>query len=174
MHKEMDMPRQSDDTRSPCKSTGGSRAQNLPPGAYVPRHGNGYLRPWKPGQSGSNGARGDAYLACQRLAREASPEAMRKLIMLMDDPDKRVATVAIQGVLDRAWGKPQEYDPRSVPDDVARLDVGQLSREELETLLAITRRGAVRQAAPDDDASMTTVPTVLGAGLRGERADRDR
>jgi hypothetical protein len=69
--------------------------------------------------------------------------------------------MAASWIYARAWGKPQEYDPRSVPDDVAHLDVASLSREELETLLAITRRGAVRQAAPDDDASVTTVDATV-------------
>lgn len=46
-----------------------------------------------------------------RLAREAAPAAIRRLIELMGSPDERVASVACNAILDRAFGKPREYDP---------------------------------------------------------------
>ncbi len=72
---------------------------------------------------------------------------MRKLIAKMDSDDERVATIAIQGVLDRAWGKPKEYDPNAARDAGIGIDVANLTPQELETILAITRRGTVRQPA---------------------------
>ena len=47
-----------------------------------------------------------------RLAREVSPEAMRKLIAKMSSADERVALIACQAVLERAWGKATSI-PRS-------------------------------------------------------------
>ena len=68
---------------------------------------------FKPGQSGNPGGRTTSFAECQRLAREASPDAMRRLIELMASPDERVALMAADKVLERAWGKPREYDPDS-------------------------------------------------------------
>lgn len=141
-------------------STGsGSGKKELPPGAIIPRHGGGMLRPWKPGQAGNPaGRRGDEYDETVRLARTASPDAMRKLIAKMDSDDERVATIAIQGVLDRAFGKPKEYDPNAAREAGASLDVANLTPAELEMILAITRRGAVQQAA---DPSLNTAPPIV-------------
>jgi hypothetical protein len=58
------------------------------------------------------GKRGDEFLETQRLARTASPGAMRRLILKMDSEDERVATIAIQGVFTWAFGKPRDYDPK--------------------------------------------------------------
>ena len=60
-----------------------------------------------------------------RLARQAAPYAGHRLIALMDSEDERVAAVACNAILDRAFGKPgpakeekddmagpaREYDP---------------------------------------------------------------
>ena len=41
-----------------------------------------------------------------RLARQAAPHAIIRLIELMDSDDERVAAVACNSILDRAFGKP--------------------------------------------------------------------
>jgi hypothetical protein len=46
-----------------------------------------------------------------RLARAASARAVGRLIELIESSDERVATVACQAILDRAFGKPKDYDP---------------------------------------------------------------
>jgi hypothetical protein len=65
---------------------------------------------WRPGQSGNPGGRTPEFADCQRLCREASPEAARRLIGLMYSEDERVALMAADKVLDRAWGRPKEPD----------------------------------------------------------------
>jgi hypothetical protein len=50
------------------------------------------------------------------MAREASPYATKRLIELMDDPDSRVALMAADEVLERAWGKPKEQDEQTTEE----------------------------------------------------------
>jgi hypothetical protein len=68
-------------------------------------------RMWQPGVSGNPSGRGGAYHECRRLAAEASPEAMRRLIELMAAEDERVSYMATVAVLDRSGVKPIDYDP---------------------------------------------------------------
>lgn len=115
----------------------------------VPRHGGGSLKPWKPGQSGNpGGRRQDEYLACLRACQKLSPESVEKVHHLMrNSNDERVQYMAATWIVERAFGKPKEYDPNAARDAGASLDVSKLTPAELETLLAITRRGAVHQPA---------------------------
>src|SRR5262249_24224994 len=77
---------------------------NLVPGRAHVRDMPEAARPykWKPGQSGNPTGRGRLYLECRRLAAEASPDAMRRLITLMDSVDERVSYMATVAVLDRS------------------------------------------------------------------------
>ena len=62
------------------------------------------LTPYKPGQSGNPSGRPklpDAF-------KENGPEALEKLIGLMDDPDHRIALRATETVIDRIYGKPAQ------------------------------------------------------------------
>jgi hypothetical protein len=103
-----------------------------------PRRGN--LRPpWRKGQTGNpsgfNGQHGETL----RLAREASPDAVRRLIELMRSDDERVAAVAANAILDRAWGRPPVAPPPKADDDLSHLTDERLQaaiRERLETLVA--------------------------------------
>ena len=45
------------------------------------------------------------------MCREASAAAARRLIELMHSEDERVALMAADKVLERAWGRPKERDP---------------------------------------------------------------
>jgi hypothetical protein len=62
---------------------------------------------WKPAQSGNPTGYSGAYGEVTRLARQASPYAIQRLIALMDSEDERVAAVACNAILDRAFGKPR-------------------------------------------------------------------
>jgi hypothetical protein len=122
-----------------------------------PAHGGLLRAPWQRGQTGNPGGRNGTYWETVKLARDASPEAMQKLIALMSSDDERVASVAANGVLDRAWGKPKDYDPKEATNSGLRFDIAALSPEERSVLLAIIRRGAVKQATGDDDTNVTTL-----------------
>ena len=91
---------------------------------------------WRPGQSGNPTGRGGLYLECRRLAAEASPGAMGRLIELMHAEDERVAYMATVAVLDRSGVKPMDYDPAQ---DVTppTWDPGALTHEERENLKAL-------------------------------------
>src|ERR1700738_4736205 len=67
------------------------------------------LVPFPKGKSGNPGGRTKQFAQCQRLCREASPDAARRLIELMQSEDERVALMAADKVFERAWGRPKEY-----------------------------------------------------------------
>lgn len=108
-------------------------------------------RKWKPGQSGNPGGRTAAYNEAMRICREASPEAARKMVALMDSEDPRVAYMATNTVLERAWGKPREFDPKAErepsPLDVSRLTAEQ--RQQMRVLLEILK-APVPEAEPQE------------------------
>jgi hypothetical protein len=67
---------------------------NVPPGRAQVRDVPENARPykWKPGQSGNPAGRSGLYGECRRLAAEASPSAMCRLIELMDAQDNALPT----------------------------------------------------------------------------------
>ena len=87
---------------------------------------------WKPGESGNPTGRGGLYLECRRLAAEASPQAMRRLIELTEAEDERVSYMATTAVLDRSGVKPIDYDPAQEVTPP-----GALTPEERENLKAL-------------------------------------
>lgn len=88
---------------------------------------------FKPGQSGNPGGRTREFAECQRLARKASPEAMQRLIALMSNDDPRISGWAADKVLERAWGKPKEYDPKAEQSPTAlAFDPSRLTPQQLE------------------------------------------
>ena len=118
-----------------------------PEGFFRPSHGAGVLRaPWGKGTTGNPGGKTGDYHECVSLARKASPAAVRVLIEKMNSLDERVAIVAAQAVLERAWGKPKELDLRELNQGAMRLDFSKLSREEIALLLRITQSGAMKRA----------------------------
>jgi hypothetical protein len=68
-------------------------------------------RIWRKGQSGNPAGHSGLYGEVTHLAREASPRAIERLKELMESDDHRVAAVACNSIIDRAFGKPREYDP---------------------------------------------------------------
>lgn len=65
---------------------------------------------YKTGESGNPGGRTDQYAEAQRICREATPAAARKMVALMDSADERVALMAADKVYERAWGRARDYD----------------------------------------------------------------
>ena len=82
---------------------------------------------WKPGQSGNPSGHSGEYGQAVRLARQAAPYAVQRLIQLMDSDDERVATVACNSVLDRAFGRPK---PVMEEKDDLETRVANMTREE--------------------------------------------
>ena len=79
-----------------------------------------------------------------RLARQAAPKAVRRLIELMGSEDERVAAVACNAILDRAFGKPGPVKEEK-DDFKARLE--NMTREERLALMQ-TMLERVRQYLP--------------------------
>jgi hypothetical protein len=103
-------------------------------------------RMWQPGQSGNPTGRGGLYAECRRLAAEASPDAMRRLIELMHAEDERVSLLATTAVLDRAGVKPMDYDPAQ-DNPQPTWDPGSLDPEEREQLKAMLEK-MVKRSKP--------------------------
>jgi hypothetical protein len=64
-------------------------------------------RQWKPGQSGNPKGHTAEYGEVVALAQAFSVRAIERLGELMESTDERVAVVAANAILDRAFGKPQ-------------------------------------------------------------------
>ena len=82
-------------------------------------------RPWAKGVSGNPGGIGGNFVKAQMIYREASPEAARVMVGLMDDPDPRVRGFAADKVMERAWGKARDYDPKNEAPDQPPIDPAQ-------------------------------------------------
>ena len=98
----------------------------------------GILRPFQKGHSGNpQGIYGSgAYHEARRICAEASPEAARKQVALMNDPDSRVVFMATEAVLNRGAGKPRDHSN----EQTNRVDLSVLSAEEREALAALLRK----------------------------------
>jgi hypothetical protein len=148
-----------------------SPAPAVPPG-FVPGKNGGLLRaPWRSGgpNPGGNSA-ANQYRRCQELCRDHSPESARAIIkMERETDDDRVRFTCAAWVYERAWGKPKEFDPKELADNVARLDFKSLPPEYLRVILEICKHGIVQQTAPEtapsgDDASDTLATIEASAG----------
>lgn len=144
--------------RSKHARTGKPRGSNQPKGvtptALVPYR-------WQPGQTGNpNGFQG-VYGHVMALARERSPRAVAKLCELIESPDDRVALMAADKLLERAWGKPKEVqdDKASGPPDLGALNAADLA--ELRRISAKMRGGV--DAAQDGPRTATVDPGVASA-----------
>jgi hypothetical protein len=91
---------------------------------------------WRPGQSGNPGGHSGLYGEAIALARQAAPEAVSRLIELMRSDDERVAAVAANSILDRAFGRPRPAeDAPSEQDEIAGMS-SEERRRELRELAA--------------------------------------
>jgi hypothetical protein len=99
---------------------------------------------WRPGQSGNPSGHSGEYGQAVRLARQAAPYALHRLIQLMDSADPRVATVACNAILDRGFGKPGPA--KEEKDDMAARLANMTREERLEFMQTTLER--VRQYLP--------------------------
>ena len=114
---------------------------------------------WKPGQSGNPSGHSGEYGQAVRLAQQAAPYAVHRLIALMDSEDERVAAVACNSILDRAFGRPgfvKEEEKDSIETRVANM-----TREErlarMRELLAPMRQYLSGLDDAEADANVTTI-----------------
>src|SRR5215469_4531937 len=114
-------------------------------------------RMWKPGQSGNPTGYSGTYGEVARLARQAAPYAVQRLIQLMDSDDERVATVACNSVLDRAFGRPK---PVMEEKDDLETRIAKMTRAErlsrMRELLAPMRQYLHKLDSEQADAGVTT------------------
>jgi len=105
------------------------------------------LVPYKKGQTGNPGGKTELFAQAQRICREASPEAARRLIELMHSEDERVALMAADKVFERAWGRPKEYDANaeSTKNPPPPFDPSLYTTEELRRMQEVMLMIAERQ-----------------------------
>jgi hypothetical protein len=134
------------------------RAPEVPPGFRRPSHGKGLLRNFPRGNAGRPPNTSTRYSETVALARAASPAAMKCLIERMSDSDGRIAVVAANSVLERAFGKTKEMKPEERVQ--ASIDLSTLSDTELRVLVDLVLSGRLRDMPRDepDDAP----PTIDG------------
>jgi hypothetical protein len=119
---------------------------------------------WRPGQSGNPSGHSGEYGEAMPLARQAAPHAVRRLIELAEidqiddqgnltalstEADRRVVMVAANALIERAFGKPREYDPAQDGAEPlhrlqARVESEKLTPRELDAVANFT---SVRLAA---------------------------
>jgi hypothetical protein len=106
--------------------------------------------PWRfqPGESGNPGGLSKFYWETRRLARDAAPAVMARLIKLaLHADDERVASVCGVAVLDRAGIRSTDYNPSEDQSQQPSWDPGALTDEERENLKAYLVK-MVRKAKP--------------------------
>lgn len=99
--------------------------------------GREYLKKYqfKPGQCGNPGGKSKLELEVRRMAREWSPEVMARMIdICLTTDDERVAVVAGEKILERAYGKAKEMAPGEGEDPAAAAQISRLSGEERDAL----------------------------------------
>src|SRR5712671_7867735 len=124
------------------------------------------LVPFPKGKSGNPGGRTKQFAQCQRLCREASPDAARRLIELIQSEDERVSLMAADKVLERAWGKPRDYDPaqeqaqkKPPPFDPKLYTTDELRRMQEVMMMIAMRQGLI---PPEDEAVELAVQESRG------------
>jgi len=136
------------------------QAVSLPDVTRDRRH-PGLRPPWQKGESGNPGGvkHRTEWHKVMALARENSMAAMAKLVQLIENEDARIAFMASQAVLERAWGKPKDADPNEAPP--SRIDLRSLTPSQLEVLMSLARQrdGVIDGEAVDTDASTPASPT---------------
>jgi hypothetical protein len=92
---------------------------------------------WKPGQSGNPGGRPKVSAEVRELAREHGPEAILRLVALMNSKNESVAVRASDAILDRGFGRPMQAmelaSKEGEPNEGPPIDWSKLSNEEWES-----------------------------------------
>ena len=103
---------------------------------------------WQPGQTGNPGGLSKFYWETRRLARDAAPAVMARLIELaLHADDERVASVCGVAVLDRAGIRPTDYNPSKDQSQQPSWDPGALTPEERENLKGLLQK-AIGKSRP--------------------------
>jgi hypothetical protein len=137
-------------------------SKGMPAVLHVPSHGHGYLRPVRPGEVRNPTGKGGLWREAQRITREKSAEAARRLVELMYSDDDRVALMASVKVMVWSWGKSPEYDPRE-DRPATEINTSIMSPEERALLLGLVRRGLL---VPSEHAPGEAVPMIDAAAER--------
>ena len=74
------------------------------------------LTPFPKGKSGNPGGRPKIPDEVKAILKLQAPNALQKLLTLMESSDERIAFSAASAILDRAWGKPSQAVEHSGPD----------------------------------------------------------
>jgi hypothetical protein len=144
---------------SPKRPDSGQRVEDRAREGWIkPKHGKGMLRPFQPGNSGRPVNTSTRYSETLALARENSPAAMRTLISRLQDPDGRIAVVAANSLLERAWGKVREMKPEERQQ--MSIDLSALSAAELKILMDLAVSGRLRSVPSSEPDG--TAPTIEG------------
>ncbi len=101
------------------------------------------LTPFKPGQSGNPSGRPKIPDDIKKILKLQAPNALQKLLTLMESDDERIALVAANSILDRAWGKPVQATEHSGPDGEP-IEVANVSDLEIGRRLAFLLTKAER------------------------------
>lgn len=104
----------------------------------IPTKNGGWLLPWRPGQSGNPSGGSSAYLVARSICAKATPDAARKQVELINDPDSRVAFMACQAILERGAGKPRDHSAED--GQPSTIDLSKLTPEERAAFGAILRK----------------------------------
>ena len=123
-------------------------------------------RMWKPEQSGNPTGHSGEYGTAISLPQRAAPRAVRRLIELMDSEDERVAAVACNSILDRAFGKSKPAE-EAKDDLVSRVEA--MSPEERVWMAQELLERAKRYVPAFGEALAKSQSLRLAFG--GERSD---
>jgi hypothetical protein len=93
-----------------------------------------------------------------RLAREASPAAMRVLIANLRHEDPRISTMSASLILERSLGRPREQSAEQQPP--TRIDLTLLSRSELAILRGLAVSGRLSEAPAEGDEATPEIEGV--------------
>jgi hypothetical protein len=94
------------------------------------------------------------FIETQKIYRENSPAAAQQMVDLaLNAEDERVRGTMASLIIERAWGKPREYDPTAETANAKpKFDPRQYTTEELEQLYAVSIMMARRQGLlPPED-----------------------
>lgn len=64
--------------------------------------------PFQKGKSGNPSGRPKVVAEVRQLARKHGPDALKRIVKLMNSPDERVGLAACQEIMNRAYGKPRQ------------------------------------------------------------------
>ncbi len=106
-------------------------------GEIIRRNG-GWLRPWRPGETGNPGGIGGEYARVRSLAKSKAMDAMQELVNLLGCDDERIRYMAAMAILERGVGKPRDHSNED--DALAKLDLTKLSAEDQAKLAELLGR----------------------------------